>query len=206
MEGKQQPAPVTALTCRDIPTSGHGKPPAAGTERRLELRHPGGQWVAGEDWSQRHPLDQDLRKMLSVLELPGPHMEGRGSGAAESKEAETGDDHGHPLAVPGQDVIDRGDFQVPLHSPETEKEEPSRGTMQEKWRIAGPRGQITQPQADPGSLHKDNAQLEWEVQKLNPGLLAPEPYLRTSPAGQPAAIPGPAGETLGWPPAGPPCP
>ncbi|XP_047684987.1 uncharacterized protein LOC125149895 [Prionailurus viverrinus] len=44
------------------------------------------------------------------------------------------------------------------------------------------------------------------MSRQNLRLPAPEPHFRTSPAGQPTALPGPAGETLRWPPAGRPCP
>lgn len=98
LAGKQQPAPMTALTRRDLPTR------AGPGTRQLQAQSAGkggGRWTPGaaesrrpagrrRDWSQLRPLDQNMQKMLAGPGLPGPPMEGGGgSGAAGSREAET---------------------------------------------------------------------------------------------------------------------
>lgn len=53
-----------------------------------------------------------------------------------------------PLAVPRRDDRDCGDFGVPVDSPDPEKEELSRGLVEEDERTVGLAGDILQLQAD----------------------------------------------------------
>lgn len=171
---------MTALTRRDSPTRGPRNPPAAGAERRAqakgedegrrELRNPGGQRVAGETGANSTPRTRTRRRCWPRQPgLPGPHVEGGGGareqrGAGRQRPETTAATVSRPSILSSSAPAGRGDFQAPLHSPEAEKEEPSREMMQGKRRIAELTGHLTRLQAE-RSLHGDNAQLARDAQK-----------------------------------------
>lgn len=167
---------------QDIQTHWSKKPPAncrcrvqakAEEKGRQALQNPGGQQATSEDGRQLQTLGQTMLKVLHVLELMRCHTEGGSTEGGGSRKAETGAGPVHLSAVPQKDTTGHGNFDVPLDSPDPEKEELFRELMEENQRTAELTGQITHLQAEEVSLHIEHAQLESEGQKLQLKLQIP---------------------------------